>query len=1378
MTRYDYAGDGATEVEETGQSSVWGDRSAWVVDGTQTTTLRDERGRVTSRTTRAIRNSVADIILSSEIYSYSDPLGRSYDVTDLAQRTTHYGYSCCGLDYVTDADGATTYYLYDESLKRLIGTRRVVDVVFLAERSIITTNLLDPMGRVLATKRVGTNGTVITTVQLSYDILGRLVRQTNALGGITSYTNYTDYDTGLSYKTNTYPNGGTRIETFNRDGTLASVAGSAALGVRYDYAAEKEPESSGPYRAYTKETKVKLDRSISSEWTKTYSDGLGRAYKMLYAPRPEDTEAPSALSVYNARGQLWKEQDPDAVVTLHIFNAKAEAEYTILAMSPTISSKTYDELYAAFIDPGGIDASGLADRITRVQRSVEDEVPGVTPPLTRVDTSVWDEGLSTTTLISRSETSADGLHSWQTTYGDDGLSVVSEITNVWAANGNRYTTNVAPDGAYVVNAFHLGRLVIVARFDSARNQISSTAYSYDAHGRANGTIDVRNGSTIYTFNDADFVSTVTTPVPGTPGDRPQVTTTDYDLMLQPTMVHNPDGTTVTTEYYLTGQIMRNYGSRTYPVGYGYDYAGRMNLMTNWTSFLTGAGTRVTSWHYDGSRGWLDTKGYADNTSTAYTYTKGGRLKARSWARLGTDNNPLVTTYTYGFNDGTSGNDHDGLVGISYPNDPQGTLAVAYDYDRRGRQKTITQAGNTTHLAYNNAGQQIRESYDNGTLNAYAVTNGFDQFLRRTNLVLLQGSTRLHRNVFGYDAASRLQKVADDTTATPYSASYSYLANSPLISQIIFNRDTTEVMCTTKQFDYLNRLTLISSGLPAIGPAAFSYSYNDANQRTRRVENDSSMWRYEYDTLGQVKSAKRYWSDQLPVAAQQFEYTFDDIGNRTLTKAGGDKFGGNLRQAAYTVNNVNQYTDRGIPGALDIMGVALAGETVTVQAQDAQNNADPVYRHGEYFRKELHFNNNSGPLWEQVTIGATGEPDVTGYEFLPKNQEQFTYDEDGNLTSDGHWNYGWDAENRLIALTNNASGAPDMVIHFEYDSRSRRIQKQVWNNGDGHGTPALVHKFLYDGWNLIAELDTLASTISTYSWGLDLSGTMQGAGGVGGLLWLRQASGVPHFAAHDGNGNVAMLLSSSDGSVSARYEYGPFGELLRATGPMPKANPFRFSTKYEDEETDLLYYGYRYCSPSVGRWLLRDPIQENGAMNPYSFANNDALRGLDGLGNITVIYPRSVSGDARDITVEINATLTVSDVCHGGPLLFTVNFDVDYDNQGGGVGPGTWFSYGGTRTQATGYHESDKHMLWSVVYSKPLPVCPSGRQSGSLQFDTGEWQETMVSIILDWHYKCDCACRESEPFKPSYTYLVFPPIELPKPRPPRPGKPIRFDRKTI
>ena len=55
--------------------------------------------------------------------------------------------------------------------------------------------------------------------------------------------------------------------------------------------------------------------------------------------------------------------------------------------------------------------------------------------------------------------------------------------------------------------------------------------------------------------------------------------------------------------------------------------------------------------------------------------------------------------------------------------------------------------------------------------------------------------------------------------------------------------------------------------------------------------------------------------------------------------------------------------------------------------------------------------------------------------------------------------------------------------------------------------------------------------------------------------------------------------------------GPFGEVIRATGPLAKANPIRFSTKYEDDESDLFYYGYRYAKD--GRWLSRDPYDEPG-----------------------------------------------------------------------------------------------------------------------------------------------------------------------------------------
>jgi uncharacterized protein RhaS with RHS repeats len=130
--------------------------------------------------------------------------------------------------------------------------------------------------------------------------------------------------------------------------------------------------------------------------------------------------------------------------------------------------------------------------------------------------------------------------------------------------------------------------------------------------------------------------------------------------------------------------------------------------------------------------------------------------------------------------------------------------------------------------------------------------------------------------------------------------------------------------------------------------------------------------------------------------------------------------------------------------------------------------------------------------------------------------------------------------------------------------------------------------LYDGWNLIAEWDGSAGTlVRSYLWGLDLSGSRQAAGGVGGLVAMKPAGAVAHFVAFDGNGNVVALLDGNAGTASANYEYGPFGEVIRATGTMASANPFRFSTKFTDDESDFVYYGYRYYNPSTGRWPNRD-----------------------------------------------------------------------------------------------------------------------------------------------------------------------------------------------
>jgi RHS repeat-associated protein len=155
-------------------------------------------------------------------------------------------------------------------------------------------------------------------------------------------------------------------------------------------------------------------------------------------------------------------------------------------------------------------------------------------------------------------------------------------------------------------------------------------------------------------------------------------------------------------------------------------------------------------------------------------------------------------------------------------------------------------------------------------------------------------------------------------------------------------------------------------------------------------------------------------------------------------------------------------------------------------------------------------------------------------------------------------------------------------------------------------------YVYNGWNLIQTIDSSTSVNKNYFWGLDLSGTTQGAGGVGGLLMV-QDGGTSYLPVYDGNGNVSGLLSSADGSLDAAYEYDAFGKVLRESGPYAASNPLQFSTKYTDVESGLVYYGQRYYSPSLGRFINKDPAGESGGVNLYGFCGNNGITGYDVLG---------------------------------------------------------------------------------------------------------------------------------------------------------------------
>lgn len=257
------------------------------------------------------------------------------------------------------------------------------------------------------------------------------------------------------------------------------------------------------------------------------------------------------------------------------------------------------------------------------------------------------------------------------------------------------------------------------------------------------------------------------------------------------------------------------------------------------------------------------------------------------------------------------------------------------------------------------------------------------------------------------------------------------------------------------------------------------------------------------------------------------------------------------------------------------------------------------------------------------VNGTHQQDVT----LRPQSENFKYDSRGSLTIDGLWQYTWDAENRLIAMESESAaitaGVPPQKIHFKYDYLGRRYLKEVYSwDGSVFSTTAETSTLYYwDGWNLIyeakyshdASTNTLAEAKSFY-WGLDWSGSLQGASGVGGLIGMRHHQSGSwssiYYPSYDGNGNL-MALYEANGTSRAQYEYGVYGKLLRSSGNLAEINPFRFATKYLDAETGLYQYQHRYYSPEMGRFISRDPAGDG--LNLYVLVNNGPVNNFDVFG---------------------------------------------------------------------------------------------------------------------------------------------------------------------
>ena len=186
-----------------------------------------------------------------------------------------------------------------------------------------------------------------------------------------------------------------------------------------------------------------------------------------------------------------------------------------------------------------------------------------------------------------------------------------------------------------------------------------------------------------------------------------------------------------------------------------------------------------------------------------------------------------------------------------------------------------------------------------------------------------------------------------------------------------------------------------------------------------------------------------------------------------------------------------------------------------------------------------------------------------------------YDLDGNQThvktATGIWQIYYNGENRPILWTQGTN-----TISMTFDRMGRRVAM----NGN---------RFVYKGYLQIAN-DRCGCCLWDPT---GLSATLP-------LVWNRQGSYM--FYIHDGNKNVSVVVAEHS-QVAAHYEYAPFGALTVCRGNLAAENSWRFSSEYAEDDTATVYYNYRHYDPVMGRWFVRDPINEVDIVNLYGWVAN-------------------------------------------------------------------------------------------------------------------------------------------------------------------------------
>jgi len=691
-----------------------------------------------------------------------------------------------------------------------------------------------------------------------------------------------------------------------------------------------------------------------------------------------------------------------------------------------------------------------------------------------------------------------------------------------------------PEGNIIRNTFALGL---------PEEQITSYEFS---DGQLTAIVDALHRRTEYQYDTSGNTTRVTR-LAGTAAAA--VTAMTYDpSVAKPLTITDPNGNITTLAYNAQGNLISITDALGHTTTFTYDSQGRRLTTTDPLG-------KVTTLTYDGP----------DLASTTDPLGRRVQYVSDAAGRMVATVDPLGSRTVYEWDDlSRQLSAIDPLGGItSFSYDAVGNLLSHTDANRNTASYQYN-ALNKVQLSRDALGKEETSSYDvDGSLKQKTDRKGqlrsvtYDA-LGRVKMVR-SGATAAHPTAFTsqleytWDAASRLAQVAESTCGDPNCGT------------------VTATSVITRTYDGLDRM--VSEITPQ---GEVDYTYDGAGRRTSMTIKNGPpgaqvmqpVVTYTYDNANRLVGIRQAAGSINGGVVQTIAFAYDAAGRRTQTTLA------NGTVVSYTYDDAGQLS------------------AMVSKKDDGTLVGDLQYEYDAAGRRI-----SMGGSLAQLAIPPAGVADAAydvNNRLVTWGGRAYTYDDNGNMASNGTNEFQWDDRDRLTGIRSGGR----QVVSFQYDAQGRRV---------GKTSGSVTTGFLYDGPNIAQELagTTNAAVVKAHllTAGIDeVFLRLEGNDGANRQSFL-----------NDANNNTVMLLDAAQNGA-VRYAYEPYG-MTTADGA--SVNNQQYTGRENDSPGNaegLYYYRARYYMPGVARFIAEDPIGwASGQTNNYAYAGGDPINRRDPTG---------------------------------------------------------------------------------------------------------------------------------------------------------------------